>query len=58
MKDQTQERWFQLCGLASIEQNPAKILALVTEINILLARQEPGRSRSEIQEWKSENISA
>ena len=40
MNDQTRERWFQLCQLASVEQDPRKLLALVTEINCLLEAKE------------------
>jgi hypothetical protein len=36
MEDQTKERWYQLCGQAAVEQDPKKLLALVTEINSLL----------------------
>jgi hypothetical protein len=32
VKDQTKERWFQVCQLAAIEEDPEKLLALVTEI--------------------------
>jgi hypothetical protein len=44
MKDQTKERWFQLCHLAAVEEDPEKLLALVTEINILLGRREQQRN--------------
>jgi len=40
MDDQTRERWFQLCQLASVEQDPEKLLALVIEINCLLEAKE------------------
>jgi hypothetical protein len=30
------ERWMQLAALAANEQDPDKLLALVTEINLLL----------------------
>lgn len=36
LEDQKKERWIQLCEQAAVEQNPAKLLALVQEINILL----------------------
>jgi hypothetical protein len=36
MKDETKERWQRLCEQASVEQDPAKLLKLVTEINDLL----------------------
>ena len=40
MRHQTNERWFQLCQLASIEKDPAKLLLLVTEINRILEEKE------------------
>ena len=40
VKDQTQERWFQLCALATHEDDPTKLLALVTEVNRLLTEKE------------------
>jgi hypothetical protein len=40
MEDHTKERWYQLCQLAAIEQDNDKLLALVTEINRLLAANE------------------
>ncbi len=40
MGDQTRERWLQLCQLASVEQDPEKLLALVVEINDLLEAKE------------------
>jgi hypothetical protein len=38
MKSEAKERWMQLCELAADEQNPAKLLALITEINDLLEK--------------------
>jgi hypothetical protein len=40
MDDQTKERWYQLCQLAAAEQDPQKLLALVTEISSLLEAKE------------------
>lgn len=40
MTDEKEERWFQLCQLASVEQDPEKLLALVKEINSLLEEKE------------------
>ena len=40
MKDQTKERWLQLCALTAQEDDPAKLLALVAEINRLLMERE------------------
>jgi len=39
MQDKT-ERWFQLCQLAAIEQDPEKLLLLIKEINELLEAKE------------------
>ena len=39
MQDKT-ERWVHLCELASVEQDPSKLLALIEEINELLAAKE------------------
>ena len=33
---QGNERWMELCAKAAVESDPAKMLALVKEINILL----------------------
>jgi hypothetical protein len=41
MQDNTQ-RWMELAKLASAEQDPAKLLALITEINALLLKKEEG----------------
>ena len=45
MNDEPRERWLELCELAEKEQEPAKLLALVSEINRLLeeARLHPKR---------------
>jgi hypothetical protein len=34
------ERWFQLCQQAAVEQDPIKLLDLITEINDLLEEKE------------------
>jgi len=34
------ERWMELCELAAKEQDPAKLMALVTEINRILESKE------------------
>ena len=39
MQDQ-KERWMQLCAQAAVEQDPQKLLLLVTEINALLEAKE------------------
>jgi len=40
MKGETRERWMHLCEQAAIEQDPQKLLELVTEINHLLEERE------------------
>jgi hypothetical protein len=40
MKGQTLERWQQLCVFAVEEQDPAKLMELVKEINRLLEEKE------------------
>ena len=32
MQGKTKEHWFQLCQLAAVEQDPAKMLMLIQEI--------------------------
>ena len=36
MNDETKERWEILCEQAATEQDPAKLMELVTEINKML----------------------
>ena len=40
MRGEKLEQWRQLCELAAIEQDPERLLALVTEINRLLDEKE------------------
>lgn len=40
MEGPTKERWYQLCELATKEQDPDKLVALVEEINRLLEEKE------------------
>ena len=40
MQGAKRERWFQLCQQAAVEQDPAKMLQLITEINELLEGKE------------------
>lgn len=40
MKGETGERWRKLCEQAAIEQDPLKLMRLVTEINRLLLEKE------------------
>ncbi len=53
MDNQNHERWFQLCQLAAVEQDSAKLLALITEINQLLEAKETdtGKARQN-HAWK------
>lgn len=58
MKDQTQDRWFQLALLARAQQDPDKVLALTSEIDRLLAEEQKRRkkNRTVTQARKSEDI--
>jgi len=40
MQNETRERWVELCAQAACEQNPAKLVELVREINDLLEEKE------------------
>jgi len=40
MKGATKERWLELCEQAANEQDPAKMIALVKELNDLLEAKE------------------
>lgn len=40
MQGENKERWRVLCAQAAIEQDPVKLLRLITEINDLLAEKE------------------
>jgi hypothetical protein len=40
MQGEMGERWRKLCERAATEQNPAKLMELVTEINRLLEQKE------------------
>jgi hypothetical protein len=52
MTDQSKERWYQLCTLAAFENDPAKLLALVAEVNRLLAKREQLLSASQSAEMR------
>jgi hypothetical protein len=56
MKEEATERWYQLCVLAAAENDRAKLLAMVKEINRLLTEKEqslPERSRAEMRRmWR------
>ena len=48
MDPETKERWLVLCEQAAVEHDPARLLALVTEINRLLdEKQERVRRKNE-----------
>lgn len=40
MQGEAKERWVQLCEQAAVEQDPEKLLVLVTEINRMLGEKE------------------
>jgi hypothetical protein len=40
MQAEQKERWMELCGQAAVEQDPAKLMELVREINNLLEEKE------------------
>lgn len=40
MKGEKKERWLELCEQATTEQDPVKLLTLITEINRLLIEKE------------------
>ena len=44
MKDKT--RWEELCRLAAVEQDPRKLLLLITEINRLLTEKQDRLGRA------------
>jgi hypothetical protein len=47
MRGESEERWIELCEQAVVEQDPGKLLALVTEINRLLEAK--GRSTGKME---------
>jgi hypothetical protein len=40
MKGEAKERWMELCARAAVEQDPQKLMELVSEINDLLEEKE------------------
>jgi hypothetical protein len=40
MQGEKKERWMELCAQAAVEQDPAKLMELVQEINALLEEKE------------------
>jgi hypothetical protein len=56
MQGKTEERWQQLCEHAANEQDPAKLLALVREINDLFAQaQKQARLQNQQAETQDSN---
>jgi hypothetical protein len=48
MDRETKERWLVLCEEAAVEQDPGRLLALITEINRLLnEKQQRVRQKNE-----------
>jgi hypothetical protein len=47
MAEKPQQSWQELCRAASTEENPEKLLALVTQINSLLLRNEKKTAQCE-----------
>jgi hypothetical protein len=43
MRSQIKERWLLLCEQAATEQDPAKLMALIEEVNCLLEAEENRR---------------
>jgi hypothetical protein len=41
--DKREQRWRELCAQAAVEQDPEKLMQLVTEITRLLGGQQEGR---------------
>jgi hypothetical protein len=48
MRSATDERWMSLCRLAACEQDPQKLIELITEINRLLEEKELRATSKEI----------
>jgi hypothetical protein len=51
MQGQAKDRWLQLCEQAAVEQDPAKLLELIREINHLLEEK-----RARLDKKKSNSI--
>jgi hypothetical protein len=54
MTGETGERWRRLCEQAALEQNPLKLMQLVTEINRLLLEKEERLVRREQERTKQD----
>ena len=55
MKGETRERWIQLCELAAKEQDGAKLLELVKQINDLLEQKEQRLARQRAASERQQN---
>ena len=44
--DKREQRWRELCALAAVEQDPEKLMRLVTEITRLLGEEQGGAKAS------------
>lgn len=44
--DKREQRWRELCALAAVEQDPEKLMQLVTEITRLLGEEQEGAKAS------------
>jgi hypothetical protein len=42
--DKREQRWRELCAQAAVEQDPEKLMQLVTEITRLLGEQQEGKA--------------
>jgi hypothetical protein len=56
MKGETRERWRNLCEQAATEQDPIRLLQLVSEINRLLLEKEERLVRQEQQAKNQEAV--
>ena len=54
MKGETGERWRSLCAQAEVEQDPQKLLQLITEIDRLLLEKEGRLLRQEQERIKQD----
>jgi len=50
MTGEARERWMELCAQAAEEQDPAKLLLLVQQINDLLAEKEARQNQKRVDE--------
>jgi len=56
MQGKVREKWMQLCELAVVEQDPEKLMALITEINRIL--DEKDRRLKRVHARESSNASS